>query len=151
MKYVFLLLTCLLLTGCTQSFLMFGESENVLALREMLFRSAMVGPKGEQVWFIDYGHENDPPKDFLKRFSDLLDPVKNVSEMEKDKRGIIIDPETGKNGYIVKAQIVRWIDKYTAEFQYSAWHGWDASHTAKGVAYFSNGMWILKIKTAWVS
>jgi hypothetical protein len=149
MKSVFLLLTCFLLTGCTQSFLMFRESKNVSALKEMLFRRVMVGPKGKQVWFIDYGHGKDPPKDFLKRFSDLPDLVKNISEMEKDKRGII-DPETGKNGYIVKADI-RWIDEYTAEFQCSAWHGADASINEKGVAYFFDGKWILKIKSAWVS
>ena len=151
MKSALLLLTCFFLTGCARSLLTVEETENDLAVREMLFRRAMRGPKGEQVWFIDYGHGKDPPTDFLKKFSDLPDPVKNVSEMERDKFGSVRDPETGKRGYIVKAWIVRWIDEDTAEVEYRAWHDGLAARRAKGIARFEDGKWVLQIKRVWVS
>lgn len=151
MKSAVLLLTCFFLTGCARSLLIVEETENDLAVKEMLFRRAMVGPKGKQVWFIDYGHGKDPPTDFLKRFSDWPDPVRNVSEAEKDEFGRVRDPETGKRGHIVKAWIVRWIDEYSAEVEYHAWHNGLAARGAKGIALLEDGKWILKIKTVWIA
>jgi hypothetical protein len=126
------------------------ETEKDLALREMLFRYAMRGPKGEQVWFIDYGKGEDPPPNFLRRFTDLPDPVRNVSEAEKGSLGVR-DPETGKIGYIVHARIIRWIDENTAEVECSAWHNGLAAHCLKGIARFKDGKWTLQIKGGWVA
>ena len=151
MKPAFLLLTCFFLTGCARSLVIVEETEKDLSLREMLFRHAMRAPKGEQVWFIDYGHGKDPPPNFLKRFTDLPDPVKNVSEVEKDKSGSVRDPETGKRGYIVQARIVRWIDKDTAEVEYEARHRNLAAHGGKEISHFEDGKWTLQIKWAWMA
>lgn len=145
MKSAFLLLTCFFLTGCTRSLVIVKETEKDLALRETLFRWAMVGPKGRQVWFIDYGNGKDPPPGFLKRFSDLPDPVKNVSEVDKDKFGNVRDPGRGRRGYIVRASIIRWIDENTAEVEVEAWHSGLAAHGGKGIARFQDGKWTLHI------
>lgn len=150
MKPAFLLLlACFFLTGCARSLVIVKETEKDLALREMLFRHAMNAPKGQQVWFIDYGNGKDPPPKFLKRFTDLQDPVKSVSEAEKTRFGGIRDPETGKKGYIVRARIIRWIDENTAEVEYEArHHGLDA-RGGKGIAHFEDGKWTLQINAPW--
>jgi len=124
------------------------ESGKDLAVREMLFRLLISSRPWVGVWFIqygssDFGDRQDPPPDFLKRFSDLEVEVKGVSSMELGSGRTVRDRATGKRGFVAYARVVRWIDSSTAEVVFGCFRESEASSQAEGVVHLEEGKWML--------
>lgn len=117
-----------------------------MAVMEMLFRYVIRRYADEQikVWFINCVDGEDPPPNFLKRFSDMPVPVKGVSAAVKPWIRGVRDSETGEQGAIAWARIIRWPDESTAEVEFSCYrHGLAAEGMTMMIRYES-GRWKTK-------
>ncbi|MBW8016769.1 MAG: hypothetical protein FVQ82_11325 [Planctomycetes bacterium] len=142
-------LCCFFIQGCDKK--MTHTPESTLAVREAVFKYAISSRTGVEVWYIDYDKGNDPPSEFLDRFSDLHVKVGKASEAVKDKNGSVFKTKTGKQGYIVSAKIIKWIDRKTAKVEYNDYHGMEAASGGKGTARYENGKWVIEIWERWES
>lgn len=127
------------------------RQEDEWAVREMLIRTAISFRAWVDVWFIDFGDEKDPPPDFLNRFDDLEVEIKGVSEASVSQTGYVKDRRTGRDGYIVRAQIIRWLDQDTAEVEYTDYGSPQAASGTRGIVNREDGKWELRIRGGWES
>jgi hypothetical protein len=98
------------------------------AIRELLVRHYLKGWRQDQLFFLAFDRDTDPPDAFLKRFADLKMRIRKGSKakiVDPDNSGsqVVFDKDTNEPGVLIKVRGLKPIDADKAEVKGSVFRG----------------------------
>jgi hypothetical protein len=102
--------------------------------------------------YLSIGHHKDPSEGLMVAIGSWRTPVKTVSQCTTDPRGVVVDKETLKRGYILSVSTIKWIDADTAELQFSLYQAPLGAHGYELRVHRQNDQWeVHRTENEWVS
>lgn len=119
-------------------------NEKEWVLKEMLIKEEMkswISLASNRVFFIKFEANQDPPDEFMKRFSGYGVTVKKYSQSNGSVMSGVLDNVTGADGIIIFAFITKRISENKVEVEYGYYMGSEAASWTTQVMEYKNGQW----------